>query len=53
MAAECQDIEPSDIRQLGNWDPTMQEKAYSGKIPIRAMKGVGGYNAWGGVYFTE
>lgn len=40
-----------DIRNLGNWDPTVQEKAYSGKLPVKAIRVAGGYEETGGVYW--
>jgi len=41
-----------DIRNLGNWDPTVQEKAYSGKLPYNAIRVAGGYEETGGVYWN-
>jgi len=43
-----------DIQILGNWDPKQQEKAYSSKLPMRAMFTKGGYSSkHGGVYYNE
>jgi len=36
------DLDREDIRGLANWDPSVQEKAYSSKVPIKE----------GGVYFN-
>ena len=41
-----------NIRILGNWDPKQQEKAYSSKLPMKAMKSKAGYGQ-NGVYYCE
>jgi len=33
------------IRNLGNWDPTVQEKAYSDQLPVAAIRAAAGYEA--------
>ena len=42
---EVNEIPNEDIRILGNWDPKMQEKAYSTKLPLNAMHGAAGHVA--------
>jgi hypothetical protein len=49
---ECKQLDPEDIRRLGNWDPTVQEKAYSAKIPIAAILSAGNFTEGGGIYFN-
>jgi hypothetical protein len=35
---ELEEIQPEDIRTLGNWNPGVQEKTYSTKLPFRPMR---------------
>jgi Centromere DNA-binding protein complex CBF3 subunit, domain 2 len=49
---ECKQLDHEDIRRLGNWDPTIQEKAYSAKIPISAILCAGNFTEGGGIYFN-
>ena len=46
------DLDDADIRQLGNWDPSIHEKAYSTKVPIKGIRAAGGYSETGGVCFN-
>lgn len=41
-----------DTRILGNWDPKMQEKAYSTKLPLRAICGAGGHVEGNGQFYN-
>jgi hypothetical protein len=49
---ECKQLDHEDIRRLGNWDPTIQEKAYSAKIPVTAILSAGNFTEGGGIYFN-
>ena len=44
------DIE--ELRQLGNWDPKTQEKAYSNKLPMKVIRSRAGYQQADGLYFN-
>jgi hypothetical protein len=50
---ELEEIQPEDIRILGNWDPTTQEKVYSAKIPLRSMRPIVGFPPEKGLHWSE
>ena len=49
---EMEEISPEDIRILGNWDPKIQEKSYSTRLPMRPMRAMAGYTVAKGMYFN-
>ena len=49
---EMEQISPDDIRILGNWDPKIQEKSYSTKLPMRPMRAMAGYTLANGMYYN-
>ena len=49
---ELEEISPDEIRILGNWDPKIQEKSYSTKLPMRPMRAMAGYTLANGMYFN-
>ena len=49
---EMQEMKPDEIRQLGNWDPYMQEKRYSTKLPMKPMRAIGGFTVAKGMYYN-
>ncbi|KAG7372624.1 centromere DNA-binding like protein [Nitzschia inconspicua] len=40
------------IRILGNWDPKIQEKAYSSKLPMKIVRSRAGFRSNGGVHYN-
>lgn len=46
---ESYDVEGDKIRQLGNWNPSIQESYYSTKLPWEPMRKMGG---WGANYYN-
>ena len=42
-----------DICVMGNWDPKMQEKAYSTRLPLNAIRSKGGHLRGSGAYYIE
>jgi hypothetical protein len=40
---EMLEAERDEIRTLGNWDPSMQEKCYSTKMPMSAIRKIAGF----------
>lgn len=49
---ELQEMEPDEIRRLGNWDPYMQEKCYSAKLPLKPMRAIAGFTVAKGMYYN-
>ena len=49
---EMEEINPEDIRVLGNWDLKIQEKSYSTKLPLKPMRAMAGYTTANGMYFN-
>lgn len=49
---ELLEAEQGDIQVLGNWDPNTQQKAYSSKLPMRAIRMAAGFDAAGGMYYN-
>jgi hypothetical protein len=44
-ALELAEVNPELIRVLGNWDAKIQEKTYSSKIPVAALRVAAGYGS--------
>jgi hypothetical protein len=44
-ALELAEVDTDLIRVLGNWDATIQEKSYSSKIPVAALRVMAGYGS--------
>jgi hypothetical protein len=49
---ELLEAEQGDIQVLGNWDPNTQQKSYSSKLPMRAIRLAAGFDAAGGMYYN-
>lgn len=49
---EFLEAEAEEIRQLGNWDPKQQELCYSTKLPMRAIRQIGGFAKGKGVHWN-
>jgi hypothetical protein len=49
---EMLEHEADEIRTLGNWNPTMQEKCYSTKMPMRPIRAIGGFTEAGGMHYS-
>ena len=49
---EMQEMRPDEIRRLGNWDPYIQEKHYSAKLPMKPMRSIGGFTVAKGMYYN-
>jgi hypothetical protein len=43
MILEMAEAESDEIKTLGNWDPSMQEKCYSTKMPMSAIRKIAGF----------
>jgi hypothetical protein len=41
-----------NIRRLGNWDPSMQQKCYSTKIPMSPIRKLAGYTTENGMHYN-
>ena len=41
-----------EIRRLGNWNPSIQETAYSTKIPMKPMRMMAGFDTANGMYYN-
>jgi hypothetical protein len=52
IALEKLDAESRDIQQLGNWNPSTQEAAYSTKLPMRPIRALGGFQDAGGMHYN-
>jgi hypothetical protein len=42
---EFEELDQEDIRTLGNWNPSTQEKSYSSKLPMKAIRTMAGFTA--------
>jgi Centromere DNA-binding protein complex CBF3 subunit, domain 2 len=49
---EMMEFDSEEIRTLGNWDPKVQEVTYSTKVPLKALRGMAGYEAGQGMYYN-
>jgi hypothetical protein len=49
---EQAEVESEAIRQLGNWDPKIQETRYSSKIPLKTIRKMGRFRAADGMHFN-
>lgn len=49
---ELLEMSSDEIRQLGNWDPSTQEKCYSSKLPMKGIRGKASFIAANGMYFN-
>jgi hypothetical protein len=43
VSAELSELDSLSIKQLGNWNPDTQEDRYSSKLPLKAMRIMGGH----------
>jgi hypothetical protein len=48
---ELLEEESEAIRQLGNWDPKIQETSYSTKLPLGPMRKIGGWVSGNGMFY--
>lgn len=49
---EFMEVQQDDIKRLGNWDPDTQEKIYSTKLPLAAMRAMAGFPTERGLHFN-
>ena len=49
---ELEELESTSIKCLGNWSPDTQEKVYSAKMPLSAMRVANGHVAKKGCHFN-
>jgi hypothetical protein len=49
--AELDELETSQIKSLGNWNPDCQESVYSTKIPMKALRVMAGHHKEKGLFF--
>ena len=49
---EFLEIEAEEIRRLGNWDPKIQEKSYSLKLPMKAIRAIAGFVLANGMHYN-
>jgi hypothetical protein len=49
---EFAEMDPEDIRRLGNWDPSTQEAAYSAKLPLKPMRVAVGFHEQKGLHWS-
>jgi hypothetical protein len=47
---ELLEAEMEEIRALGNWNPSIQEKHYSGKMPMGPIRKMGGFSSGKGIH---
>ncbi|KAG7338733.1 centromere DNA-binding like protein [Nitzschia inconspicua] len=52
VLAEADGDDNELIRILGNWDPKIQEKAYSSKLPMKIIRSRAGFRSNGGVHYN-
>ena len=50
LELELEEIPPDEINQLGQWDPNMQQRAYSAKIPTKTLRVMAGFEARDGYF---
>ena len=50
---EMLEVESEAIRQLGNWDPKIQENSYSTKLPMKPMRNLAGYTQSNGLFYNK
>jgi hypothetical protein len=50
---ELLETESESIRQMGNWNPFIQEMCYSIKLPLGALRKAGGFVTASGMYFLK
>jgi Centromere DNA-binding protein complex CBF3 subunit, domain 2 len=49
---EFQEMSQDEIRIMGNWDPKTQESTYSAKLPMKAIRTMGGFNEGSGMHYN-
>lgn len=49
---EFLEVEAEEIRRLGNWDPKIQEKSYSTKLPMKAIRAIAGFVLANGMHYN-
>jgi hypothetical protein len=49
---EMLEFDSEEIRTLGNWDPKIQETTYSTKVPLKALRGMAGFEVGQGMYYN-
>jgi hypothetical protein len=45
------ELDSNLIKELGNWNPSTMEAVYSTKIPLEALRGMGGYSKDRGLFW--
>lgn len=50
---EFLEIEGEEIRRLGNWNPSIQEKYYSTKLPMIPIRALAGFSTGNGIYHNQ
>ena len=49
---EMLEEEESEIKTMGNWDPSIQKQSYSTKLPMRPIRKLAGYTNANGMYYN-
>ena len=49
---ELNEIHREEIRQLGNWNPNVEDESYSSKLPMKAIRGAAGFVEADGIYYN-
>ena len=49
---EMLEEEESEIKTMGNWDPSIQKQSYSTKLPMRPIRKLAGYTNTNGMYYN-
>ena len=49
---EFLEVEAEEIHRLGNWDPKIQEKSYSTKLPMKAIRAIAGFILANGMHYN-
>lgn len=47
---EYHEVDAETIRQIGNWNPSVQDVSYSAKLPLRGIRNMAGFYKGGGLY---
>jgi len=50
--SEVNEDPTEELRKLGNWDPTTQEKFYSTKLPTKILRSKAGFNRGDGIHIN-
>lgn len=49
---DCVEVDPDEVKRMGQWNQSVREKAHSAKLPMKAIRSLGGLTQADGMHFN-